>query len=76
MQSYLAVKNQEMARVGRMIDDVPARSELIQYERRFVELYEQISAKVPAHPQPLSRVGATDPCRTWQMDAALSGTTP
>jgi hypothetical protein len=42
MRLYLASKTQEAARLGRQIDDVPTRSELIQYERRFVELFEQV----------------------------------
>ena len=44
MRLYLAAKTQETARVGRQIDDVPTRSELIQYERRFVELFDQVRA--------------------------------
>ena len=43
MRLYLAAKTQETAKVGRQIDDVPTRSELIQYERRFVELFDQVS---------------------------------
>ena len=31
---------QEIAAVVRAIDDIPTRAELIQYERRFVELYQ------------------------------------
>lgn len=37
--SVLAKKNQDIAAVLRQIDDIPTRAELIQYERRFVELY-------------------------------------
>jgi len=32
--------------VSREIDDVPTRSELIQYERRFVELFDQVARKL------------------------------
>jgi hypothetical protein len=40
--SVLAKKNQEIAAVLRQIDDIPTRAELIQYERRFVELYQLV----------------------------------
>jgi hypothetical protein len=42
----LAQKNQEIARINRAIDDIPTRAELIQYERRFVELYELVAEKL------------------------------
>jgi len=29
----------------RLIDDVPTRTELIQYERRFSELYDQVRSR-------------------------------
>ena len=35
-----------IAATSRQIDDVPTRTELIQYERRFVELYEQVASKL------------------------------
>jgi hypothetical protein len=44
MRLYLAAKTQETAKFHRQIDDVPTRSELIQYERRFVELFDQVAA--------------------------------
>jgi hypothetical protein len=59
------VKNQEMAQVGRMIDDVPSRSELIQYERRFVELYEQVSDKLDETRKHFSTYNALDQKRTY-----------
>ena len=43
---FLSTKNQDIARLSRAIDDVPTRSELIQYERRFVELYDQVARKL------------------------------
>lgn len=43
---FLSQKNQDIARLSRAIDDVPTRSELIQYERRFVELYDQVARKL------------------------------
>eukprot|EP00753_Platysulcus_tardus_P007692 PLAT15393.1.p1 GENE.PLAT15393.1~~PLAT15393.1.p1 ORF type:complete len:647 (+),score=430.85 PLAT15393.1:25-1941(+) len=48
-RQLLAKKNQALARLLRKLDDVPARSELIQYERRFVELYEAVAAKLEEH---------------------------
>ena len=45
LRQLLAERNLEVARSIRIIDDVPSRTELIQYERRFVELYQQVSWK-------------------------------
>jgi hypothetical protein len=42
MRQLLAEANLEVAHAVRTIDDVPTRTELIQYERRFVELYQQV----------------------------------
>eukprot|EP00941_MAST-03F_sp_MAST-3F-sp1_P000363 g363.t1 len=42
----LANKARDIATLQRKIDEVPLRSELIQYERRFVELYDLIAAKL------------------------------
>ena len=42
----LAAANLEVATTARSIDDIPTRTELIQYERRFVELYQQTSWKL------------------------------
>jgi hypothetical protein len=42
LRGLLAQTNLELARNIRIIDDVPTRTELIQYERRFVELYQQV----------------------------------
>ncbi|XP_020293004.1 coiled-coil domain-containing protein 93 isoform X1 [Pseudomyrmex gracilis] len=41
----LAKKNRTIATLTRQLDDVPGRSELTQYQRRFMELYNQVSAK-------------------------------
>lgn len=65
LQTYMAIKNQEMAKVGRMIDDVPSRSELIQYERRFVELYEQVSDKLDETRKHFATYNALDQKRTY-----------
>ncbi|XP_034935084.1 coiled-coil domain-containing protein 93 [Chelonus insularis] len=40
----LAKKNRTLASLARQLDDVPGRSELAQYQRRFMELYNQVSA--------------------------------
>lgn len=42
----LAETNLEVANAVRTIDDIPTRTELIQYERRFVELYQQVAWKL------------------------------
>jgi hypothetical protein len=42
LRGLLAQTNLDLARHTRIIDDVPTRTELIQYERRFVELYSQV----------------------------------
>ncbi|XP_033639699.1 coiled-coil domain-containing protein 93-like [Asterias rubens] len=39
----LARKTREIAALQRKIDDVPSRAELSQYQRRFVELYNQVA---------------------------------
>ena len=44
VRGILARKNQTISTVARDIDDVPTRTELIQYERRFEELYQEIES--------------------------------
>eukprot|EP01083_Nonionella_stella_P177981 627338_1 len=44
-RQLLARTNQEIAKIVRKIDEVPTRAELLQYERRIVELYELIAEK-------------------------------
>jgi len=46
LRGLLAQTNLDLARNTRIIDDVPTRTELIQYERRFVELYSQVAWKL------------------------------
>ena len=46
LRSFLAETNLEVSNSARIIDDIPTRSELIQYERRFVELYQQVAWKL------------------------------
>ena len=45
IRAMLAAKNRALATLERKIDDIPTRTELIQYERRFIELYEQVASK-------------------------------
>jgi len=46
LRQLLAKKTQEAQLIKRKIDEIPTRTELVQYERRFVELYEQVAAKL------------------------------
>ncbi|XP_066152519.1 coiled-coil domain-containing protein 93 isoform X2 [Euwallacea fornicatus] len=41
----LAKKNQIVAKLQRQLDDIPNRAEMAQYQRRFLELYNQVAAK-------------------------------
>ena len=40
-----ARRNRDIAAFERKIDEVPGRSELTQYQRRFVELYNQVGGE-------------------------------
>ncbi|XP_053295966.1 coiled-coil domain-containing protein 93 isoform X3 [Pleuronectes platessa] len=40
----MARRNREIAILQRQIDEVPSRAELTQYQKRFIELYSQVSA--------------------------------
>lgn len=44
IKALLARKNRETALLQRKIDEVPSRAELAQYQRRFIELYDQVSS--------------------------------
>lgn len=46
LRQLLAKKTQEAHLIKRKIDEIPTRVELVQYERRFVELYEQVASKL------------------------------
>jgi phytoene/squalene synthetase len=46
LRQLLAETNLEIANTSRAIDDVPTRTELIQYERRFSEQYQQVAWKL------------------------------
>ena len=43
---FRAKKNQEISVIQRQIDDIPTRAELLQFERRFVELNDMIADKL------------------------------
>jgi hypothetical protein len=43
IKKLLAMKNREIAIAQRKLDEIPSRPELVQYERRFTELYAQIA---------------------------------
>ncbi|GBM68132.1 Coiled-coil domain-containing protein 93 [Araneus ventricosus] len=45
IRMLLAWKNREIATLQRKFDEVPSRAELSQYQKRFVELYNQVAAK-------------------------------
>lgn len=45
MRLKLARKNRHIVVLQRQLDNVPSRAELAQYQRRFLELYNQVSAK-------------------------------
>ncbi|KAG7163838.1 Coiled-coil domain-containing protein 93-like [Homarus americanus] len=44
MRRQLAKKTRQVEALKRYIDDVPGRAELTQYQRRFIELYNQVAA--------------------------------
>ena len=46
LRQMLAETNLEVASTTRTIDDIPTRTELIQYERRFGELYQEVAWKL------------------------------
>ena len=46
LRRVLAQKNLEISKIMRQIDAIPTRAELIQYQRRFVELYELMQQKL------------------------------
>ena len=43
VRKVLASRNQDIARIRRKMDGYPSRAELLQYEKRFVELYAQVN---------------------------------
>ncbi|XP_055321348.1 coiled-coil domain-containing protein 93 isoform X2 [Sitodiplosis mosellana] len=45
IRMQLAKKNRAIVSIERKLDNIPDRTELAQYQRRFIELYSQVSAK-------------------------------
>jgi hypothetical protein len=45
-RAAVAARTREADRLARLIDDVPSRAELSQYEKRFVELYDEVTEKL------------------------------
>lgn len=45
-RTLLAQRNQEVAMLQRKLESTPSKTELVQYQRRFVEVYDQINLKV------------------------------
>ncbi|XP_067002897.2 coiled-coil domain-containing protein 93 isoform X2 [Anabrus simplex] len=45
LRLLLAKRNRAIALLQRQLDEVPGRAELAQYQRRFLELYNQVAAK-------------------------------
>ncbi|XP_055598049.1 coiled-coil domain-containing protein 93 [Uranotaenia lowii] len=45
LRLQLAKKNRAYVSINRQMDNIPDRTELAQYQRRFLELYNQVSAK-------------------------------
>jgi small-conductance mechanosensitive channel len=46
LRQLLAERNVAVSLASRLVDDVPLRAELLQYERRFNELYAQVAGKL------------------------------
>lgn len=50
VRTLLAEANLQVSNALRVIDEVPTRTELIQYERRFEELYKQVRSSFSSSP--------------------------
>mmetsp|Transcript_35315 Transcript_35315/g.92688 ORF Transcript_35315/g.92688 Transcript_35315/m.92688 type:complete len:598 (+) Transcript_35315:45-1838(+) len=46
MRRLVGQKGREIAHLHRQVDDIPTSAELMQYERRFRELYQQVASKL------------------------------
>ncbi|KAJ1482165.1 hypothetical protein T484DRAFT_1804824, partial [Baffinella frigidus] len=46
LRQSLATKTQQVHLVRRKIDDMATRGELVQYERRFLQVYEQVAGNL------------------------------
>eukprot|EP01137_Pigoraptor_chileana_P036831 Opistho-2@33072 len=58
-------KNRDIAAVQRKIDEVPSRAELSQYQRRFVELYNTVAAKLTETKQYFTLYNTLDDTRLY-----------
>ncbi len=63
----LAKRNQEIAKILRLLDDVPTRAELMQYERRFAELYEEVAAKLEENRKYVNMYNTLDQRKNFLM---------
>jgi len=45
-RAAVAARTREVDRLRRLIDDIPSRGELLQYERRFGELFDEVAEKL------------------------------
>ena len=43
-KAVVAAKTREIGKLERLIDEVPSQAELLQYERRFMELFDLVSS--------------------------------
>jgi hypothetical protein len=57
-------KNRDIAMVERKIDEVPSRTELLQYQRQFVDLYEQVASRLTETRQYFSTYNTLEDTRT------------
>jgi hypothetical protein len=46
VREALSLKNLSISHLSRSIDEVPSRAELLQYEKRFMELYDLVASKL------------------------------
>ncbi|CAG9860217.1 unnamed protein product [Phyllotreta striolata] len=61
----LAKVNREVAHLQRSLDDVPKRAELAQYQKRFVELYNQMAVKHKETKQYYTLYNTLEDTRLW-----------
>lgn len=46
IRKLLSKKKREIAGIERLVDEIPSRTELSQYQKRFLELYSQVASKL------------------------------
>ncbi|XP_050304813.1 coiled-coil domain-containing protein 93 isoform X2 [Anthonomus grandis grandis] len=63
----LAKKNQIISKLQRQLDDIPNRAEMTQYQRRFLELYNQVAAKHKETKQYFSLYNTLDDKRRYMQ---------